>query len=81
MTPCCQLLAESYGKTEEIPTMKHQVSLNGAKYPHDVFVINLPTGGIYTCSYLYAVDVILFLHYSYVLQISNVKRGHRHLET
>ena len=46
LTPCCQLLAEVSGKKKKIPTLKHQVNLKGAKYPNDVFVINLPARGI-----------------------------------
>ena len=44
-TPCCQLLAEVSGKKKNIPTLKHQINLKGAKYPNDVLVINLPAGG------------------------------------
>jgi hypothetical protein len=47
LTPSCQLLAEVSGKKKKIPTLKHQVNLRGAKYPNDVFVINLPAGGTY----------------------------------
>lgn len=49
MTPCCQLLAEfEVNKAEEyyIPTLKLRVNLRGAKYPNDIFVINLPARGI-----------------------------------
>ena len=45
LTPCCQLLAEISGEKENVPTLKHQVKLRGAKYPNDVFVINLPAEG------------------------------------
>ena len=48
LTPCCQLLAEVTSEREtNIPTLKHRVSLKGAKYPNDVFLINLPSKGIY----------------------------------
>ena len=43
-TPCCQLLAEVSAR-KEVPTMKHQVNLKGAKYPNNVFVICLPAEG------------------------------------
>ena len=44
LTPCCQLLAEfEITKEEEyIPTLKLRVNLKGAKYPNDIFVINIP---------------------------------------
>ena len=45
LTPCCQLLAKVSGKKKKVPTLKHQVNLEGAKYPNDVFVINLPAEG------------------------------------
>jgi hypothetical protein len=46
LTPCCQLLAEVSGKKKKVPALKHQINLRGAKYPNDMFVINLPAGGI-----------------------------------
>ena len=42
LIPCCQLLAELSGKKKKTPIVKH---LRGAKYPNDLFVINLPAGG------------------------------------
>jgi hypothetical protein len=39
LTPCCQLVAEVSGK---ITTLNYQVKIEGAEYPNDVFVINLP---------------------------------------
>ena len=45
LTPCCQLLAEVSARKKEVPVLKHQVNLKGAKYPHNVFVISLPAGG------------------------------------
>ena len=49
LTPCCQLLAEfeTYGEEKKISKLKHRVNLKGAKYPNDVFVINLPARGRY----------------------------------
>ena len=47
LTPCCQLTAKVTGKRKKIPQLSHQVKLEGAKYPHDVFTINLPAEG--TC--------------------------------
>ena len=48
LTPCCQLLAKVSGRRKQVPSVSHQVSLKGAKFPHDVFLINLPqsVGGI-----------------------------------
>jgi hypothetical protein len=46
LIPCCQLLAEVFGKKKQIPTLKHQVTLRGAKYPNNIIVINLPAGGV-----------------------------------
>ena len=48
LTPCCQLLAEVVRrrKFNEIPALRYPVSLKGAKYPNDVFMISLPAGGI-----------------------------------
>ena len=45
LTPCCQFKAEFFGRRKKIPTLKHQVSLNRAKYPNDVFTIDLPIEG------------------------------------
>ena len=46
LTPCCQLLAQVVSERREIPALRHQVSLKGAKYPNDVFMISLPAKGI-----------------------------------
>ena len=49
LTPCCQLLAaKAPGRKENV---QYQVNLKGAKYPNDLFVINLPAGGILYYSY------------------------------
>ena len=56
LTPCCQLLAKITGRKKTIPSLEHQVKLKGAKYPNDVFVINLPAGG----------HALLFIHIFHV---------------
>ena len=43
LTPCCQLKAEVSQKRENIPTLKHRVSLTGARYPNNAFTLDLPT--------------------------------------
>ena len=34
------------GRGKKIPQLSHQVKLEGAKYPHDVFTIDLPAAGM-----------------------------------
>jgi hypothetical protein len=46
--PCCQLKAEVSGRRKKIPQLSHQVELKGAKYPHNMFTIDLPAEGRYT---------------------------------
>ena len=49
VTPCCQLKAEFELPELEVPgrtrTLKHQVTLQGAKYPYNIFTIDLPPEG------------------------------------
>ena len=45
LTPCCQLKAQVVGRRKKIPYLSHQVMLEGAKYPHNVFIIDLPAEG------------------------------------
>ena len=45
--PCCQLRAKVMGRRKKIPRLSHQVKLEGAKYPHDVFTIDLPAEGMH----------------------------------
>jgi hypothetical protein len=40
--PRFELVAKVSGKKKEIPILKHQMNLRGAKYPNNVIVINLP---------------------------------------
>jgi hypothetical protein len=47
LTPCCQLKAQVVGRRKKIPQLSHQVKLEGAKYPHNVFTIDLPAQGMY----------------------------------
>ena len=44
-TPRCQLQAQYVGKRKKIPYLSHQVTLQGAKYPHNVFTIDLAAEG------------------------------------
>ena len=78
LTPCCQLLAEVSGKKKKIPTMKHQVKLEGAKYPNDVFLISLPAGGSYVHPSTISMFTDLILNF---VQILILEVGHQHLET
>ena len=45
VTPCCWLKAEFKGM--EVSNLKHQVNIQGAKYPHNIFIIDLPAEGSY----------------------------------
>ena len=59
LIPCCQLKAEFSGRRKKIPRLSHQVKLEGAKYPHDVFTIDLPAEGM-TNNYSYTPTVTLW---------------------
>ena len=47
-TPRCQLKVVLSGRRKKITSVEHEVALQGAKYPHNVFVITLPPKGIIT---------------------------------
>ena len=59
LTPCCQLKAQVVGRRKKIPYISHQVTLEGAKYPHNVFTIDLPAEGTGVTS---SHDVYNFMH-------------------
>ena len=39
------------GRRKKIPLLNHRVKLEGAKYPHDVFTIDLPAEGMQNNNY------------------------------
>ena len=41
LTPCCQVKAQVLER-ENVQSLKYQVSLQGAKYPYDICIIDLP---------------------------------------
>ena len=47
MIPHCQLNAEfEFSEmAKKVSSLKHQVNLSGAKYPHNIFIIDLPAKG------------------------------------
>ena len=45
MIPCCQLKAEVSRKKKKVSTLKHRVTMDGAKPPNNEFVIDLPAEG------------------------------------
>ena len=49
ITPCCQLKAEVSRRRKKIQELKHRVALVGAKYPNNVFTIDLPIEGSLQC--------------------------------
>ena len=46
-TPCLHLKIDFVisGRIRRLPPLKHIVNLLGARYPHDLFVIDLPARG------------------------------------
>ena len=62
-TPRCQLKVVFSGRRKKkLPAVQHQVTLRGAKFPHNVFTITLPAEGMSWThsSYLYLATITLF---------------------
>ena len=52
LIPHCQLKAEVIGKREQTSSLKHNISLTGVQYPHNILTIDLPA----------AKGIIIFFH-------------------
>ena len=66
-TPRCQLSVELTNRRKKISAIKHQISLQGAKFPHNVFTISLPIEGMCTCDVAMNTDCIhCYITYMYI---------------
>ena len=58
-TPRCQLKVVLSGRRKKLPAVQHQVTLQGAKFPHNVFTITLPTEGTIDLGVILATSIII----------------------
>ena len=77
VTPCCQLKAHLSGRRKKIPYLSHQVALQGAKYPHNVFTIDLPAEGMFAVK----ITELIVVHLPSFLSDPNPQSGTKRSQT
>ena len=60
LIPHCQLKAEVIGKKEEVSSLKHNITLLGAKYPHNILTVDAK-GIFYFINYFINKECIIML--------------------